>query len=416
MAERDLRALEAPGSKIPRTGNPKYRRLDYWRDLSLFIKMLMALDPKDPLRRRYLEAARDATRRFASYQADDPKIWATIFREASSGKIPHEIQRNFSGWLWVKAHGGIGFLRGHPYFGSVDATPLFVISTIEFALGTGADAFLRELTPNIMAAVEWIERELEAGGGFIRYAKQDPSNPKLHAHHGWKDGFGRKGLKLMHIQEPIALVEVQGYAYQALMLVADNADDLGLTSEHEQTLRAEARTLRSEIQRRFWIPEADYFAMAIDGHDRKTKAITSNPAHLVWFGVVEPDSRQGEAVAAKLADPEHLWTPYGIRTHSPHRYDGGRDPHFDWRSPHRGGVWPHESAVVHLGYGRREPFAPDASIPGALIHAVQETECIPEYYRVPEDGLSIRPGGNAQGQQLWSAMAVAVVARDAPPS
>ncbi|HEX9550550.1 MAG TPA: glycogen debranching N-terminal domain-containing protein [Candidatus Limnocylindrales bacterium] len=273
--------------------------------------------------------AYDTLRILAAWQATehDPS------RDMAPGKILHELR-----WGEMVRTGEIPH---RPYYGSVDATPLWLILLGETCRWTGDLALVRELWPNVMAALAWIDGDGDRDGdGFVEYAR------------GAKDGLFNQGWKdsgdaIRHrdgaiARPPIALVEVQGYVYDAKLRVAELArllakDDLA------DRLEAEAADLRQRFDAAFWMPDQAYYAVALDADKRPVGSITSNPAHCLWSGIV-PDDRVA-SIAARLQSDE-LDSGWGVRT-----YAAGQ-PGFNPIGYHTGSIWPHDNAIAAAGLKR----------------------------------------------------------------
>ncbi|NJE62435.1 amylo-alpha-1,6-glucosidase [Thermococcus sp. 21S7] len=294
--------------------------------------------------------------------------------EEEPGKIPHEFRLGE-----LAQSGRVPFA---PYYGTVDATPLYVALAGEYLRWTKDRGLIEELKPNLTAAVEWILGKLD-DGGYITYV------PGILGNKGWKDSrdaiVDEEG-KLP--KPPIALVEVQGYAYWALKL----AGELDLTDLDEKTLLTKAERLRKRFNRDFWI--GSYYALALDGEGRPLRVVSSNMGHLLLTGIAE----HGEELAERLFQPDML-SRYGIRTLS------AREKAYNPFSYHRGSVWPHDNALIALGLARagRTDMAKtlmDATFDAAKLLPARE---LPELY----SGLNeLVPVPRANSPQAWSAASV----------
>ncbi len=260
--------------------------------------------------------------------------------EEQPGKILHEVRLNDNPWLGTGTTGGV-----RPYYGSIDATPLFLV-----LLGTawrwGLDrATLDALLPSARRAAEWLRTWGDPDGdGFLEYA---PTGERTLANQGWKDSANA-------IQHPdgslahgaIAVVEAQGYAYRGRRELAAILTWLGHDNEAAD-LNAEADELRRAICERFWSPGTattpGFFALALDGDKQQVASIASNMGHLLWCGV--PTNEQAEQVAEHLAGPA-LSSGWGLRTLSDDM--AGYNP----ISYHAGSVWPHDTAIAIDGLRR----------------------------------------------------------------
>ena len=288
----------------------------------------------------------DTLRVLASLQAttDDPAV------DAEPGKIPHEVRVGE-----MARTGEVPFGR---YYGSADATPLWLILLGETYDWTGDLCLLEELWPNALAALEWVQRHADLDGdGFIEYRPRAPGGL---IQHGWKDApdaiRDRDG---MVAEGPIALAEVQGYAYDARVRVARLARALSDTGRAEQ-LEKEARRLRSRFNAAFWVPDLATCALALDGRKRPMDAIGSNQGHALWSGIVAKE--HASAVAAQLASPA-LDSGWGLRT-----FAAGQ-PGFSPLGYHTGTVWPHDTAIAVAGL-HGAGFGPQAArLAGELFEA-----------------------------------------------
>lgn len=271
-------------------------------------------------------------------------------RDEQPGRIVHEVRFGD-----LSRRGVIPFSR---YYGSVDATPLFLLMLTEYLDWTGDDALFDELRPNVERALEWIATSGDSDGdGFVDYKRRVAGGL---VNQGWKDSHDSlEHVDGSPIANPVALVEVQGYVYAARMGLARHLERRG---EHDRAaaLRADAKRLRDQINERFWMPEANYYAEAIDGEGRWLAGITSNPAHLLTCGV--PDERQADAVIARLLAPD-MFSGWGIRTLS------ATMPHYNPVSYHRGSVWPHDNGFALWGLRRSFALRPLERLATALFDA-----------------------------------------------
>ncbi len=318
---RDLHALmtPAPGGEIVAAGVPWYVAT-FGRDSLLTAQQTLMLNP---------EIARNTLLVLAQLQARSDDPW----RDAEPGKILHELR---SGEL-----AGAGIVPHTPYYGSVDATPLFIILAAAYHRWTGDIETLARLRPALDAAIGWIDRYGDRDGdGFVEYERRSPGGLR---NQGWKDS----GDSVMHAdgtlaEGPIALVEVQGYVYLAKQRIADVYDALG-AADVAATLRDQADALRAAFNEAFWDPDEGTFVLALDGHKRQVRSVTSNPGHCLYCGIVSPE--RAAALAERLMAPD-MFSGWGIRTLSSH------SPAFNPMSYHNGSVWPHDNAVLAAGLKR----------------------------------------------------------------
>src|SRR5579884_82132 len=255
------------------------------------------------------------------------------FLDEDPGKIMHEHRKGEMANLRE-----IPFV---PYYGSVDSTPLFLILLSQYLSWTGDVAFVESLWPNAMAALEWLRKygDLDRDG-YIEYNRESPIGLQQQ---GWKDShdsvFHRDG---QIAESPIALVEVQGYFYAALVGLGSVAAQFGKT-DLQMELINEAEALRERFDRDFWNEGRQFYALALDKYKRQCEVITSNPGHCLWTGLV--DEQRARIVADRLIGPE-MFCGWGIRTVA----EG--EARYNPMSYHNGGVWPHDNALILAGFKR----------------------------------------------------------------
>jgi glycogen debranching enzyme len=254
-------------------------------------------------------------------------------RDAEPGKILHEMR-----------HGEMANLREVPfgrYYGSVDATPLFVLLLGEYFSSTGDLDTLKELWPNAQAALTWMDTYGDRDGdGFVEYYRQTKDGL---ANQGWKDSqdavFHRSG---QYAEGPIALCEVQAYVYGAKRHASTLATSLGLNSLAQQ-LQAQAESLREKFEAKFWCEELSVYALALDGAKQPCRVVSSNSGQVLLTGIA--DAARAQRVAQTLLGPA-CFSGWGIRTL------GLSEPHYNPMSYHNGSVWPHDNGLIALGLAR----------------------------------------------------------------
>jgi glycogen debranching enzyme len=256
-------------------------------------------------------------------QAVDP------LTEEEPGRIMHEMRRG-------PASGQV--LGGSTYYGTVDATPLFVMLLAEcHRWGVDPEA-IRDLLPAADAAVRWITDYGDRDGdGFVEYRR---ATDRGLINQGWKDSFDGINDATGHLAEaPIALCEVQGYVHAALLARAELAEafDEQRTATRSRELAAE---LRGKFAEQFWLPDRGWYAVALDGGKRQVDALTSNVAHCLWSGIAT-DEHAAEVIE-RLSSPE-MDTGFGLRTLASSM--GAYNP----MSYHCGSVWPHDTAIAVAG-------------------------------------------------------------------
>jgi glycogen debranching enzyme len=318
---RDLRALETDmdGGRIIAAGIPWYVTA-FGRDALITSHQLLAVNPRP---------ARDALQLLARLQGTKDDPW----RDEEPGKVLHEIRR---GEL-----AGAGIIPFTRYYGTVDATPWFVLLFAQYFRWTGDEKLARQLQPNVMAALEWIDRYGDLDGdGFVEYHSR---SSKGIANQGWKDSYD----SVVHedgtlATGPIALAEVQGYVYLAKERVAGVFQALGDRATAER-LQREAAHLKERFNQAFWMEDEQYFAMALDGDKRQVRTVTSNPGHCLYCDIVDPD--KAVPLARRLLQPD-MFSGWGIRTMS--KSATAYNP----MSYHNGSVWPHDNALIAAGLKR----------------------------------------------------------------
>jgi glycogen debranching enzyme len=284
-------------------------------------------------------------------------------RDAEPGKILHEMR-----------HGEMANLREVPfgrYYGSIDATPLFVLLLGEYFRRTGDLDTVRTLWPNAEAALGWIDRYGDRDGdGFVEYYRQTPEGL---ANQGWKDS----GDAIFHhdgrtAEGPIALCEVQAYVYGAKRHAATLAEALG-HADRASALASQAEELRRNFEARFWCEELSVYALALDGAKEPCRVVSSNAGQVLFTGIASAERAQ--RVARTLLSPA-VFSGWGIRT------IGTAEARYNPMSYHNGSVWPHDNALIAMGFARYGQKQAAGQVFSALFDAASYMDLrrLPELY------------------------------------
>jgi glycogen debranching enzyme len=263
------------------------------------------------------------------------------YRDAEPGKILHEIRYGELAHFKLIPH--------TPYYGTADATPLYLITLYATWLCTGErDLLLRHLD-TAERCLRWIDEYGDRDGdGFQEYQTRSPAG---YENMGWKDA----GDALVHpdgtlVKGPKALCELQGYVYAAWLRMAEVYDVLDRPSD-ARLLREKAAVLFRNFNDAFWDEETGFYAFALDGEKRKVLSVASNVGHCLWSGIIPV--QRAQRVVARLMQPD-MWSGWGIRTLS------ARHPAFNPYNYQTGSVWPHDNGIIALGF-RRYGFAREAA-------------------------------------------------------
>jgi glycogen debranching enzyme len=312
-------------------------------------------------------------------------------QDAEPGKIVHEIRRGE-----MPALNEVPFGR---YYGSVDATPLFIILAGAHYQRTGDRAFTESLWPRIQAAVEWIEKYGDRDGdGFVEYQRQSDAGL---IHQGWKDSedsvFHADGTLA---RGPIALCEVQAYVYGAFRAAGMIAAVLGESARSAELLR-KAEDLKEKFEVAFWCEDISTYAIALDGERKPCRIRTSNAGQCLYTGIVRPD--RARLLARTLFAPES-YSGWGIRTVAEN------EARYNPMSYHNGSIWPHDNALIAAGLSRYNMADKALQLLGGLFDAGMcfDLDRMPELFcgfrQNPGEGPVLYPV--ACSPQAWSAASV----------
>jgi glycogen debranching enzyme len=282
-------------------------------------------------------------------------------RDEEPGKILHEWRQDE-----MTATGELPF---SPYYGSVDSTPLFLLLAGEYYAWTADLEVLRKLERNLRAALHWIDAMGDIDGdGYVEYEARSPTGL---VNQGWKDSPDAiANADGTLAKPPIALVEAQGYVYAVKRKLASVFAALG-DEELAERLRREAAQLKRRFNRDFWLKESNFLALALDGDNHQVAAITSNPGHALWTGIVQ--RRLASAVADVLMRND-MFSGWGIRTLS------AASNRFNPLGYHLGAVWPHDNSIIAMGF-KKYGFEDELNeVATALFDAARSFP----YYRLPE--------------------------------
>ncbi len=277
----------------------------------------------------YPDFARGSLDILGSLQAKDEDD----YRDAEPGKILHELRCGELAHFKLIPH--------TPYYGTADATPLYLITLHAAWRATGDKALLERHLQTAEGCLSWIDNYGDRDGdGFQEYQTRSPVG---YENMGWKDS----GDSVVYpdgslVTGPKALCELQGYVYDAWLRMAEIFDELG-KSDRATALRTKAAALFKRFNEVFWDEDSDFYAFALDGNKKKVLTVASNPGHCLWSGIV-PRERAGKLVKRLMA-PD-MWSGWGIRTLS------ALHPAFNPYNYQTGSVWPHDNAIIALGFKR----------------------------------------------------------------
>ncbi|ORC62333.1 amylo-alpha-1,6-glucosidase [Pseudomonas floridensis] len=335
-ADLALLTADLPTGPYPYAGVPWYST-PFGRDAIITAYQSLWLDPS-------------LARGVLAYLAEHQAMEISTFSDAEPGKIMHETRQGEMSNL-----NELPFAR---YYGGVDTTPLFVMLAGAYVKRTEDMAFIDQLWPSLVRATRWIETNASVSpDGFVSYKRGETTGL---ANQGWKDShdsiFHSDGRSP---EGPIALVEVQGYAWRAYLAMSELAsirrEETAATHWH-----ACAERLRQAVERRFWMEDRQFYALALDGQGEPCRVKASNAGHLLFTGLPAPE--RGKAVAHQLL-AGHFDSGWGLRT-----LETGAI-RFNPMSYHNGSVWPHDVALCAAGIARYGEHAGAVHILSSLFEA-----------------------------------------------
>jgi glycogen debranching enzyme len=311
------------------------------------------------------------------------------FQEQEPGKILHELR---FGELTARGE------RPHaPYFGSADATPLFLILLDEYHRWSGDDELVGKLEPHARAALDWIADSGDCDGdGYVEYLCRNRTSGLINQ--CWKDSWNSIQFADGTLAKgPIATCEIQGYVYDALRRTARLARAVWHDDELATRLESRAAELRARFRADFWIAERGCFALALDGEKRQVDSLTSNIGHLLWSGLL--DDQEAAATAERLLE-EQLYSGWGVRTL------GSSEAGYNPLGYHTGTVWPHENSLIVAGLARHGQRAAAHQLAAAILTAAPFFEHrLPEVFAGFSQALTSVPVAfpTASRPQAWAA-------------
>jgi glycogen debranching enzyme len=330
--------------------------------------------------------AQGALKRLADYQATVRDDW----RDAQPGKILHEVR------FGELAH--FQRIPFTPYYGTADATILYLIVLSEAYRWTGDEQLLRDYRKAAEACLQWIDHYGDPDGdGFQEYKTFSSLG---YDNVGWKDSVGAVVYADgSPVKQPKALCELQGYVYDAKLRMAEVYRVLGDEARGEE-LRQQAEVLKQRFNEAFWMEGEGCFAYGLDPMKRQITSVASNAGHCLWSGIADPE--KARRAATRLLEDD-MWSGWGVRTIS------GGNPAYNPFSYHLGSIWPHDNGIIAAGF-KRYGLADEAN---TVVRGIFDAARTCDFYRLPEvfaglerrgkktDFITLYPGG-ANIPQAWA--------------
>jgi glycogen debranching enzyme len=312
---------------VPAAGLPWFVAL-FGRDTLIVSLQAMIVYPE------FAGGALEVLGRFQAKERDD-------YRDAEPGKILHELRYGELAHFKMIPH--------TPYYGTADATPLYLVTLHAAWRATGDRALIERHLPNAEACLTWIDKYGDRDGdGFQEYQTRSAAGYENMA---WKDsGDSVMYLDGTPVRGPKALCELQGYVYDAWLRMAEIYDELD-QKRRANALRKKAEALFKKFNEAFWDEKSGFYAYALDGEKKKVLSVASNVGHCLWSGIIAPERA---ATVVKRLMREDMWSGWGIRTLS------ADHPSFNPYNYQTGAVWPHDNSLIALGM-RRYGFAAEAA-------------------------------------------------------
>ncbi|MGC5329811.1 glycogen debranching N-terminal domain-containing protein [Micromonospora sp. DT62] len=322
--------LSLGGASLPAAGLPWFMTM-FGRDSILTCLQTLPFTP---------ELSKTTLRILASLQGtrfDD-------FRDEDPGRILHEMRYGETAAFEEQPHS--------PYYGSVDATPLFLVLLDEYERWSGDTELVMELERECRAALRWIDNYADlVGSGYIWYERRNTDTGL--ENQCWKDSWDSISYRDGTLPPfPRATCEVQGYAYDAKLRAARLAREFWCDPGFADRLEREAAALKDRFNRDFWVSDGEYYALALDPDGRQCDVLSSNIGHLLWSGIVDHD--RAEKIAEHLVGPR-LFTGWGVRTLA----EG--EVRYNPIGYHNGTIWPFDNSFIAWGL-RRYGFAEEAAV------------------------------------------------------